>query len=112
MHDGDFGLHEGDLEAIRKVLADFPGIVSVKLFGSRAKGTYRNGSDVDLALYGNPAIGRNLVLEVSQVLNEETLLPYHFDVVDYASLESVALREHIDRIGIQIHPRQDQTQLP
>lgn len=104
MPEGACGLRTEDLELLRSVLARFPAVTSVKLFGSRAKGTHRNGSDVDLALFGDrSALGHDLLLEISEVLNEETPLPYRFDLVDYAALENEALRDHIDRVGILIH---------
>jgi uncharacterized protein len=106
MDDLDCGLRAEDWAVIRGVLARYPGIKSAVLFGSRAKGTHRNGSDIDLALFGSGSsdLDHDLILEISAVLNEETLLPYHFDLLDYDRLESPVLREHIDRVGIPIHP--------
>ena len=62
------------------------------LFGSRAKGTNKHGSDVDIAVIGDKK-------RVSYALNEETNLPYFFDVIDMDEIVSQNLREHIQRAG-------------
>ena len=79
-------------------------VESAVVFGSRAKGNYRSGSDVDIALNG-PAIRHEDVIEVGYFLNEETLLPYQFDIVAYATIDNEALRDHIDRVGREISRR-------
>ena len=97
-----FGLSEQDLSTIRLVLSRNPRIHCALLFGSRAKGTFRRGSDVDLALVGD-GLSREDILETSLALNEETPLPYRFDVVDRDRLESRELVEHIDRVGQKLY---------
>lgn len=104
MPDRNDGLREGDWTTIRQVLARHAAVQAAKLFGSRAKGTHRHGSDIDLALLG--PVEREQLLEISEELNERTLLPYRFDVVAYDTLDSPALRAHIDRVGILIHVRE------
>jgi len=47
-----FGLTEKTIETVQGILAKHPKISKAMLYGSRAKGTYRNGSDVDLTLKG------------------------------------------------------------
>ena len=91
------GLPDEDLRQVVDVLRRHPAITGVKLFGSRAKGTHRPYSDVDLAVYGPlaPLDGEAVVLDL-----EDLLLPYRFDVVPMAHLEHAALREHIERVGI------------
>jgi predicted nucleotidyltransferase len=73
---------------------------SVILFGSRAKGTFSNGSDIDIALKGE-----NIVLnDVLDLLNalDELLLPYKFDIVIFDRIEDDVLKEHINRVGISL----------
>ncbi|AQQ71199.1 putative nucleotidyltransferase [Limihaloglobus sulfuriphilus] len=57
-----FGLKDLDISRIQGVLKDFPNVQRAMIYGSRAMGTYKRGSDIDLALYGkslNPdEIGR------------------------------------------------------
>ncbi len=93
------GLIERDLFHIRAAAAELPEIDEVILFGSRAKGTHQQGSDVDLSIKGD-GITYSTVLRLSESLNEERPIPYFFDVVDYNSLEDEPLREHIDRVGV------------
>ena len=93
------GLIARDLHHIRAAAAELPEIDEVVLFGSRAKGTHQQGSDVDLSTKGK-AITYSTVLRLSESLNEERPMPYFFDVVDYNSLGDKPLREHINRVGI------------
>ncbi|MFM8886535.1 MAG: nucleotidyltransferase domain-containing protein, partial [Chthoniobacterales bacterium] len=46
------GLSGQTVERIQEVFAHHPGVERAVLFGSRATGTARPGSDIDLALYG------------------------------------------------------------
>lgn len=83
-----------------EVFRRHPAVTAVKLFGSRAKGTHRPYSDVDLAVYGPLSLldGEAIALDL-----EDLLLPYKFDIVVMAQLEHSALREHIERVGILVH---------
>lgn len=95
----DLGLRDSDLILIRKALDQVPGLRKALVFGSRAKGPHRPGSDVDLALFGE-SLGPQDLIRVSQSLNETTPLPYRFDVVQYESITSEDLRQHIERVGV------------
>jgi predicted nucleotidyltransferase len=94
------GLTEKDWALIISAIKSFASIEQAVLFGSRAKGNYKNGSDVDLAIKGK-AVSYEAVVELSEIFNESVPLPYFFDVVDYAQVDK-KLREHIDRVGIEI----------
>ena len=98
LNDGKFGLKTGDLKAIIAVIQQTANIEQALIFGSRAKGNYRNGSDIDIALKGE--INFHLVTQISFSLNEESNLPYKFDVLNYLQIDNKQLREHIDRVGI------------
>lgn len=97
------GLHAEDLSRMVEVFRRHRDIERVKLFGSRAKGTHRPYSDVDLAIYGplSSLDGEGLGLDL-----EDLLLPYRFDVVPMAQLQHAGLREHIERVGRVIFVRQ------
>ena len=74
--------------------------VSLILFGSRAKGKYREGSDIDIAIQG---VGIALQDRDAWLLKYETLnLPWKLDLVIYHLIKEPALREHINRVGIRI----------
>ena len=104
----DFGLRKSDLIAICGVLEQYPEVRQALIFGSRAKGNYKLGSDVDLALKGEP-LSQHIVNKISFTLNEETNMPYRFDVLNFHTLKEPALTEHIDRVGI---PFYENTHLP
>lgn len=92
-----FGLKASDIDQIIEVLRRYPDVEEVILYGSRAMGNYKPGSDVDLALKGNlrPETPRNITAE----LNERLPLPYKFDVVAYSAISHQPLIEHIDQYG-------------
>jgi predicted nucleotidyltransferase len=77
-----FGLKERDLEDIIPILQQQPQVESAVIFGSRAKGNYKNGSDVDIALRGD-LVNLQVISQISYLLNEETFMPYKFDIVNY-----------------------------
>ena len=93
-----FGLTERDTEVIIETLATFEEIEEAVIFGSRAMGHAKRGSDVDLALKGK-RLDLTTVTHVKFVLDEELPLPYFFDVVHYDSLTNTALKAHIDDKG-------------
>jgi len=97
----DHGLRTKDMEEIIRILGEFPGVEEAMLFGSRAKGTYKAGSDIDIAIKGSN-IDHKLVMALSTRLNEETTMPYFFDIVHYEGITDPELRAHIDRVGKRI----------
>ncbi|TDK45382.1 nucleotidyltransferase family protein [Algoriphagus formosus] len=99
-----FGLLESDMASILKIMDSQEMVDKVILFGSRAKGNYREGSDVDLALKGEN-LNFEKVSQISYLLNEETNMPYRFDLVNYHQIQEPELIKHIDRVGIPIFDR-------
>ena len=92
-----FGLSEGDLKSVISLLKKHPKITGVILFGSRAKGNFSPGSDIDFAL-----LGKNLCLQDLLDLYveiDELYLPYKFDLLIYDQIKNEALLEHIRRVG-------------
>ena len=97
--DKQTGLTHQDIELIRQAAARLPAIERVVLFGSRAKGSYRQGSDVDLMIQGH-AVTDDTVNQLADQLNEVLPFPYFFDVLNENTLSNDALRQHIKRVGI------------
>jgi predicted nucleotidyltransferase len=90
-----------ELELVLSVLRQHPEIESATLFGSRAKGTHSDHSDVDLALAGSlGALGAEAIAAEL----EELPLPYRFDVHALAAITHTPLLEHIERVGKVIYP--------
>lgn len=106
-----FGLLDTDLETLISILELYPKVERAIIFGSRAKGNFKHGSDVDIALKGAELNFDNLN-QISYHLNEETQMPYMFDVLNYHKISEPTLTEHIDRIGFEIYCRQKKQPSP
>jgi len=95
-----FGLSEADLLSIQEVFAHYPEIKEIVVYGSRAKGNYRPGSDLDLVVFGDN-INLSLLNSISSEL-EALSLPINIDLSSYESIESQSLKEHIGRVGVRL----------
>ena len=98
-----YGLSDSTVEKICAVFSEFPGIERAILYGSRAKGNYKPGSDIDLTLHGASLTPR-LCATIAETL-DELLLPYEIDLSLFDSLDSQELREHIARVGVVFYSR-------
>lgn len=98
-----FGLNTKDIDLVLEALKRHPDIEKALVFGSRAMGNYKPGSDVDIALMGN--LKPDTRIDVSVELNERLPLPYKFDIIDYPSLSHQPLIEHIDQYGKILYQR-------
>jgi predicted nucleotidyltransferase len=106
-----FGFHDADLAYIISVIEDFTEIKQAIIFGSRAKGNYKAGSDVDIAVLGEN-ISFSTIACLHSRLEEEGSLPYFFDIVDYTHSTHKQLKEHIERVGKTIFVRKTTELLP
>ncbi len=96
-----FGLDTETLEKLKTLFAQFNAIEKAVLYGSRAKGNYKPGSDIDLTLFGNN-------LNMDELLNvkikiDDLMLPYKTDISLYKTIKNQELIEHIHRIGKTIY---------
>lgn len=98
-----YGIKDEEWELIFTILSHFPNIQKAILFGSRAKGTNKPFSDVDIALVGK-AISINDLLNLKNEI-DDLLLPYEFDFCIYKDLKNPELTSHIDRRGIEIYEK-------
>jgi len=78
-------------------------VTKAVIYGSRAKGNYKNGSDIDLTLYGNE-LTHKISLAILVEL-DDLLLPYTIDLSIYAMLDHADLREHIEQVGMVFYER-------
>jgi type I restriction enzyme, S subunit len=99
-----YGLSEKQLAEIIAILRSFPEIEEAILFGSRAIDTFKEASDVDIALKGE-RVTAALAAKLKFELEEETYLPFFFDFVAYPTITNEALREHINTKGVVIFRR-------
>nr|VFJ43137.1 MAG: Predicted nucleotidyltransferase [Candidatus Kentron sp. DK]VFJ56085.1 MAG: Predicted nucleotidyltransferase [Candidatus Kentron sp. DK] len=97
-----FGLDQAVIDRINGVLAGFPSIEKAVLYGSRAKGNHRPGSDIDLAIVGTGVTEEEL-LEMDNRL-DDLLLPYTIDLCRFHGIRNPDLIGHIDRVGVIFFP--------
>lgn len=100
----DFGLQQQDLTEIIRILQRFSVVEKAIIFGSRAKGNFKKGSDVDIAVTGK-GIDHEVVASLSFLLNEESATPYFFDIVHFEEISEKELLAHINRVGRCIYSR-------
>lgn len=92
-----FGLSEQVVKDLQNVFRRYDNIEKVVIFGSRAKGNYHEGSDIDLALLGYGITFRQL-MQVSSDIDDLGLL-YKVDLINYNKKKSTPIGRHIDRVG-------------
>lgn len=97
-----YGITDKTYQMLLDTFSKFPEIKEVLIFGSRAKGNYKNGSDIDLAVKGGE-VGPCLIFRLKSLFNSRLSIPYKVDVVGYDYLEHQGLKEHVDRIGRVIY---------
>lgn len=93
-----FGIADKSYNLIINTLKAFPEIERSVIFGSRAKGTARKGSDIDIALVGEK-IDYKVISKISYILNQDLPIPYKIDLIDYNSLKNKGLKAEIDEYG-------------
>lgn len=93
-----FGLNEEIVLAIKHVLMRYPGVEQAKIFGSRARGDFKNTSDIDIAVYFVGELPPRLSLDI-----EEAAGIYKVDVVDMNNLHNEKLRQRIEEQGLEIY---------
>ncbi|MBO5059037.1 MAG: nucleotidyltransferase domain-containing protein [Prevotella sp.] len=92
-----YGLSDTTINDLRNVFGKFPNIKKVVIFGSRAKGNYHEGSDIDLAAIGD-GISRELLSDVYMRIEDLGLL-YKVDILDYNKYKDTPIGEHIKRVA-------------
>jgi predicted nucleotidyltransferase len=101
----DFGLSQRDVNTLINILRKYSAVADVVLFGSRAKGTFKPGSDIDLAVMNN-GVSNAEILKIKNDL-EESSLPYFVDVVNYPKIKTADLINHIKRVGVSIYKKDE-----
>ena len=99
-----FGLKEASIQKICAVLARYPQVEQAILYGSRAKGNYKNGSDIDLTLRGGSGLTLHVLYRIMNEL-DDLLLPYTIDLSILADIGDPDLIEHIQRVGITFYEK-------
>jgi len=103
-HRNKFGIPEKILEIILSGLKQFSEIEKAVIFGSRATGNYKNGSDIDIAIFGTN-VTFNTVARLHGILNEQAPIPYFVDIIDFNSINNEELKKHIEDHGVTFYER-------
>jgi len=99
-----FGIDQKDINYIIDTIETFPEVQKALIFGSRSMGNYKKGSDIDIALIGNQ-VNFSTIAKIKDLLQEESPMPYLFDIVDYSHCQSEDLKAHIKQYGIVLYER-------
>jgi predicted nucleotidyltransferase len=102
------GLDAKTMQVLKPVFARYPCIKQIKLYGSRAKGSFHARSDIDLVAIGEN-IDRFAIAAIFMDLDDSDI-PYIVDLQNYSELKNRRLIEHIDRVGMVIYDRQTDTE--
>ncbi len=92
-----YGLKDKTVRQLKSIFNDQQDIEKVVLYGSRAKGNFREGSDIDLTVFGKN-LSLKTIYNVEEKI-EELLLAYHIDLSIYDQIDNPDLIEHIERVG-------------
>jgi predicted nucleotidyltransferase len=98
-----YGLSEETLHTLNSIFKKYAGINQVILYGSRAKGKFRAGSDIDLTLVTGSNFNFTDLLRIGNDFDDSDI-PYFVDVSIYNDLSNSDLKEHIDRVGKVLYP--------
>jgi len=94
---GDFGLSSRARDLLGSAFAAESRIKRALIYGSRAKGNYRPGSDIDMALDA-PHMTYSDCLRFATTL-DDLMLPWRINLSVLHQIDNPALLEHIARVG-------------
>ncbi len=97
-----FGIGQRNLGRLNAIFAAHPAVLRVLLYGSRAKGNFRAGSDIDLCLDAPDMSWQELLAIDTEI--DDLLMPWKVDLAHQQKLESSALLADIQRVGVQVYP--------
>lgn len=101
----EFGLSERSMETIRSIYAQFPQIERVVIYGSRAMGNFREGSDIDMTIFSDAPFSYDDLINIVGKFDDSSL-PYLVDISDFSELKSESLKDHIRRRGKVLYRRE------
>jgi len=96
-----YGLNDRDIQTLFGILNKYDEVENVYLYGSRAKGTHKLGSDIDLAIM-NEGVSEKTIRTIKSEI-EESSLPYFVDITNFTTLNHKELAEHIQRVGVSFY---------
>lgn len=99
----NFGLSDTSIKKLFSVLEKKSSIQKAIIYGSRAIGNFREGSDIDMTLFGESLVEKDLFVLLDEI--DDLLLPYTIDLSIYHLLKNENLIDHIDRVGKVFYER-------
>ncbi len=93
----NYGLNQRDMQTISSIFSKYDEVKKALIFGSRAKGKYHPGSDIDIAIIDKDVWYRTMRMIKNDF--SESSLPYNVDLVNFATLTNEDLKNHILRAG-------------
>lgn len=99
-----YGLSQQTLQKIHDVFVQYPQIEEVVLYGSRARGDYKNGSDIDLTLYGGDSLTHTILSKIANDLDDQ-LLPYTIELSIFKNIRNPDMVEQIERVGVVFYKK-------
>ena len=106
-----YGLKDETIRKIRSVFAKHPEVEQAIVYGSRAKGNYKAGSDIDLALRGGHELGMAVPHRIMDEI-DDLLLPCTVDVSILRLIEDPQMLDHIGRVGAVFYDKSAKTEEP
>lgn len=100
----DHGLSQRSIDTMHNIFRKYESLNRVILYGSRAMGNYKNGSDIDITLETGENFTDRDLLRICGELDDSDL-PYFVDCSILANIKSQELREHIARVGKVLYER-------
>ena len=98
------GLFAQTLQKIRDVFVRYPQVEEAVLYGSRARGDYKNGSDIDLTLRGGTELTHTILSQIANDLDDQ-LLPYTIDLSIFKNIRNLEMIEQIKRVGVALYKK-------
>ena len=99
-----YGLRDEAIKQIQNIFAKYSNVEEATLYGSRAKGNFKPGSDIDITLKGKE-LSLTELNRISLDL-DDLYLPNYFDLSLYRHIQNQDLLEHIQRVGIALYRKQ------
>lgn len=98
-----WGLKQSTIDQVSKVFSNYSELDQAILYGSRAKGDYKNGSDIDLTLKGEK-LNLDIVWKIRNDI-DDLPTPYTFDISFFDDISNKDLIEHINRVGVVFYQK-------
>jgi uncharacterized protein len=98
------GLSHSIVDQIKSVFVKYPELEKVLIYGSRAKGNFKPGSDIDLTFIGD-GLNQTILNKIDDEI-DDLMLPYTFDLSILKNVSNTDFIAHVERVGIVFYERE------